>query len=269
MGLGDGPIGARPPPRQAFLFPGAALFLGQPGEQGEHRHRAFEIAIALDGQLSIETARSPGVGPEAGLVDPLEPHRVVARGRTAMLWVDPETRAARAWARARPSVDRRRHARLVALLREMDRSEPSHDEAGALLDLWRSIWLDGLPQAPRLDRRVVEVLDLIDAAPVPLATRYDAADRVALSPSWFAAIFAEQVGMPLRKYLLWRRLLFGIRRLGAGASVTSAAVAAGFADGAHFSRVFRSTFGFAPSALTTMRIVASESHPIAPRRTPQ
>ena len=84
----------------------------------------------------------------------------------------------------------------------------------------------------------------------------------------FSALFTQQVGMPLRKYLLWRRLLFGIRRLGNGASVTSAAVEAGFADGAHFSRVFRATFGCKPSSLANMRVVASEAHPISPRPRP-
>lgn len=261
-------MGANSVPRQAFLFPGAALFLGRPSDQRLHRHRAFEIVISLDGHLRIETARTPSTGPQACVLEPLEQHRIIATGRTAFLWVDPETRAARAWAQVRPSVDVKRHERLVSLLREMDRSEPSHDEAWALLDLWRSIWLEGLSQLPRLDRRVTEVLDLIDSAPVPLANRYEAAGQVALSPSWFSAIFTQQVGMPLRKYLLWRRLLFGIRRLGNGASVTSAAVEAGFADGAHFSRVFRATFGCKPSSLANMRVVANETHPISPRPRP-
>lgn len=266
--LAEGSIGARRTSRQAFLFPGAALFLGQATDQRLHRHRAFEVAIPLEGHLRIETARALGIGPEAGVLAPLEHHRVIATGRTAFLWVDPETRAARALAQVRPSVDGKGHERLVSLLREMDRSEPTHDEAWALLDLWRSIWLDGLPQLPRLDRRVSEVVDLIDSAPVPLANRYEAADQVALSPSRFSALFTQQVGMPLRKYLLWRRLLFGIRRLGNGASVTSAAVEAGFADGAHFSRVFRATFGCKPSSLANMRVVASEAHPISPRPRP-
>ncbi|WP_146074011.1 AraC family transcriptional regulator [Methylobacterium sp. 190mf] len=266
--LAEGSIVARQTSRQAFLFPGAALFLGRASDQRLHSHRAFEIAIPLDGHLRIETARAPGIGPEACVLAPLEHHRIVANGRTAFLWVDPETRSARAWAQVRPSVDAKRHERLVSLLREMDRSEPTHDEAWGLLDLWRSIWLEGLPQLPRVDRRVTEVLDLIDSAPVPLANRYEAAGQVALSPSWFSAIFTQQVGMPLRKYLLWRRLLFGIRRLGNGASVTSAAVEAGFADGAHFSRVFRATFGCKPSSLANMRIVANETHPISPRPRP-
>jgi AraC-like DNA-binding protein len=55
--------------------------------------------------------------------------------------------------------------------------------------------------------------------------------------------------MGLRPYVLWRRFLKAWDQLVEGASVSTAAHAAGFADSAHFARTCRDTFGFPPSLL--------------------
>lgn len=64
-----------------------------------------------------------------------------------------------------------------------------------------------------------------------------------LSPSRFRRVFAQEVGLPFRRYVLWRRLRLAVTELGAGADVTTAAHAAGFADLAHFSRTLKAMFG--------------------------
>jgi AraC-like DNA-binding protein len=59
--------------------------------------------------------------------------------------------------------------------------------------------------------------------------------------------FARDVGLPMRAYLRWKRLRRAIDAVEDGASLSAAAAAAGFADSAHLSRVFRSQFGMTPS----------------------
>jgi len=54
--------------------------------------------------------------------------------------------------------------------------------------------------------------------------------------------------VPFRRYRAWHRLRAAIREVAGGSSFTAAAHAAGFADQAHFTRVFSRTFG-APPAL--------------------
>lgn len=53
----------------------------------------------------------------------------------------------------------------------------------------------------------------------------------------------------MRRYLLWHRSLTAMSLLAEGGSVTQAAHAAGFADGAHLSRVTRRMNGVAPSEM--------------------
>jgi AraC family transcriptional regulator len=65
------------------------------------------------------------------------------------------------------------------------------------------------------------------------------------SPSRLAHRFREATGVPLRRYVLWRRLRMAGQATLRGSSLTEA----GFADAAHLSRTFRSMFGIAPSFL--------------------
>jgi AraC-like DNA-binding protein len=66
--------------------------------------------------------------------------------------------------------------------------------------------------------------------------------------------FTEELGLNPRAYLRWRRLRRAIASIERGATLTEAAVEGGFADGAHFSRVFLAQFGMAPSrALSSVR----------------
>ena len=70
-----------------------------------------------------------------------------------------------------------------------------------------------------------------------------------LSASRFRHLFVAETGMPLRTYLLWRRLLHVWTLLMQGKTLSQAAHASGFADSAHLSRTARTMFGLPPSAM--------------------
>ena len=59
--------------------------------------------------------------------------------------------------------------------------------------------------------------------------------------------FKEEFGIPLRQYLLWRRLHIAANLLQKGTNLTEASHAAGFADQSHLSKTFRKMFGVPPS----------------------
>jgi len=74
-----------------------------------------------------------------------------------------------------------------------------------------------------------------------------AARQVWLSETRLRHLFTQQVGSSMQRYRAWCRLVLAGRHAQAGASLTHAAHAAGFADQAHFSRAFRQMFGLPPS----------------------
>ena len=55
--------------------------------------------------------------------------------------------------------------------------------------------------------------------------------------------------MAVRPYLRWLRLARALEGASRGAGLTAAALDAGFADAAHFSRTMRRHFGVTPSSI--------------------
>jgi AraC-like DNA-binding protein len=76
-----------------------------------------------------------------------------------------------------------------------------------------------------------------------------AADLACLSPSRFAHLFKQQMGLPFRRYVLWRKLTRAMVAIGGGRTIADAAHGADFADAAHLTRTFYQMVGMAPSAL--------------------
>jgi AraC-like DNA-binding protein len=102
--------------------------------------------------------------------------------------------------------------------------------------------------ARRMDPRVAHVVRALRARDGDLGrvSLTQLAASAGLSPSRFAHLFTESVGIPVRRYLLWLRVQRAAASLLSGQTITDAAYGAGFADGAHLSRTFRRMLGTAP-----------------------
>ena len=101
----------------------------------------------------------------------------------------------------------------------------------------------------RMDDRVSRVLDIVrqdESSRIPLE---DVARKVFLSPSRLAHLFVEEIGLPFRRYVLWRKLTRAMLMISRGNSLSSSAHASGFADSAHMTRTFHQMFGMNPQAL--------------------
>ena len=60
-----------------------------------------------------------------------------------------------------------------------------------------------------------------------------------LSPSYLVRAFKQQYGMTPHAYMVNRRILFAQQQLKTGQAIADVALAAGFADQAHFQRIFK------------------------------
>jgi AraC family transcriptional regulator len=87
-----------------------------------------------------------------------------------------------------------------------------------------------------------------DHLSVPITLK-QVAGVACLSPSRFRHLFNEQTGMGLRQYVLWRRFVSVWEHRMNGASLSTAAHAAGFADSAHLTRASRRMIGIPPSLM--------------------
>jgi AraC-like DNA-binding protein len=219
-----------------------------------HRHFTASLAFALRGSFRVRFARGPWRTVRGVLVAPNAQQQMSAvGGRIVILQIDPETSAfahvngilaARgpAWVLP-PALVARLRTGTEALLERPDFSPG---------ELWDFVLtqVNGLGRAPlRLDTRVARILKVLkrDVASRPTVTALAA--TVGLSPSRLVHLFNQQLGVSLRRYVLWLRLRQVIFCLATGRSLTRASHEAGFADSAHLCRTFRSMFGLSLSSL--------------------
>jgi len=107
----------------------------------------------------------------------------------------------------------------------------------------------GAPPSRRLDQRVSRVLAMIRSSDELRISIDDAAAMAFLSPSRFAHLFKEHVGLAFRHYMLWRKLTRAMLVIGRGRTISTAAHQADFSDAAHLTRTFYQMVGLPPSVL--------------------
>lgn len=106
--------------------------------------------------------------------------------------------------------------------------------------------------APRQWRRVSDFLEENCARNVTLQ---ELADLVGLSPSYFSQAFKATTGVPPHRWQLQKRIERAKSMLETtNMSLTEAAVAAGFSDQAHLTRMFRRFAGTTPAAWLRTRM---------------
>lgn len=236
-----------------------------------HRHFTASIIVSMGAPFRLRAEPSSEFTPmEAAMVAPNIEQELDARGtEVAILQVDPESQGyARIAHRFADDDVRTLEDPLLSRLRTI--LETSGDPAAAREAY--SATLDelaggGEPMAP-IDPRIRKVLALIksDFLTTPPAARLAAA--VGLSSGRLIHLFTREMGLPIRRYILWLRLRDVLISVAAGATLTQAAHHAGFSDSAHLSRTFRDMFGFPPSSIgesrARIRIVVSADGALDP-----
>jgi AraC-like DNA-binding protein len=239
-------------PAPLVLWP-AALALWGPGDRtGLHAHHALHLLLCREETLEAAWEGQEALGAAGVLVGADVPHAIDARGREVLLlFVEPESEeglrltASLRGAPARALAPAERDVLLEGL------ATPWHADG---VRAWAARALEALGGAPAPERRshprVRRVLRRLQGPSLLEDTSLASLAALAgLSPSRFMHVFTESVGVPLRPYLLWLRLQRAAGAAMAGAPLGEAAHAAGFSDGAHFSRTFRRMFGISPSRL--------------------
>jgi AraC family transcriptional regulator len=238
-----------------YLWEGGFLLIGRgAGVVPPHSHHAVQIVIALDGNVAVagvddEWRQGPGLVVKADTV-----HSFDALGSLgAMLFVDPESSEG-AWLSSSVGHDisiipaHRLASCVSGLLRFIEQPLESMEIRELIRHCVQAL-SPGAPSARGVDARVTNILAQIHKSDELRISLENAAEMAFLSPSRFAHLFKEQMGLPFRKYMLWRKLTRAMVSIGSERTIADAAHAADFADAAHLTRTFYQMVGMAPSAL--------------------
>lgn len=240
---------------RGFLWPTEFLVFSDFLVADPHAHGALQLSIGINGspRVCLDGAwrRARGV-----LIETDVPHAFDCDGQlTAIGWIEGESRL------AEQLRDRVLEGRPYVLLDEplcdhlADGLGPAFGKTTGCPEAYKR-WRDALGSlaidvtpGPEYDDRIGAVLDHLRTTPSPPPSVEDLTRIAHLSESRLQHLFREQVGVPIRRYLLWHRYLTALSLLADGASVTRAAHAAGFADSAHLTRTAVRMNGFTPTKM--------------------
>lgn len=216
--------------RVFYIGPGLRL---QP-----HRNAAATIAFGLESPFELERLE-PTPQPQAqysvALIPPGTLHHLHAHGPMGFLYLDGL------------SDDLAVATQRLTNGEVTDVTALATDRPRAVLDAIADAL--GLQDPERGPDPLEATIRAVDERPQDFGRMRDAAEHAGLSESRFRHVFRQRVGMPFRRYRLWRRMAVVAKRIDAGDTLTAAALEAGFASSAHFSEAFRQMFGLSPSAL--------------------
>ncbi|MCB1167577.1 MAG: helix-turn-helix transcriptional regulator [Leptospiraceae bacterium] len=233
-----------------------------PGMYAEfHEHYAASIAVALDKPIHIET-RSTDEYYQAAIVAPNVYHQTISPDTPILLLLlDPESLAYQSLeSKVLPGEVTSLESSLFDGLRPTFtralQGELNCSQARQLFDSVIQCISGFTPTKRALDSRVEQILrelrlttDIetdIESLTESLQVA-DLASKVNLSADRLMRLFKEEMGIPIRRFILWRRILKAVHLLSDGLNLTEAAHEAGFADSAHLSRTFKKNFGIQPS----------------------
>jgi AraC-like DNA-binding protein len=238
-----------------YLWDGGFLALGRSeGIVPPHEHHAIQIVLTVEGTVRIRGAHGDWRDARGVIVRPDVVHSYDGNGAVgAMLFVDPESTEG-AWLRAslRDDITVVPERRIATCAAELGRFVEHPLESLEISELVRhcvQALCAGAPPNRRLDERVTRVLAAIRHSDELRMSIEDAAAMAFLSPSRFAHLFKQQVGLPFRRYMLWRKLTRAILVIGRERTIATAAHEADFADAAHLTRTFYQMFGIPPSVM--------------------
>jgi AraC-like DNA-binding protein len=214
-----------------------ARYSGPIGESDTHAHAALQVAIASHGSVAVEATQHI-YRSKVLLIPPMVSHRTMP-GRNSVIFLFVE---------AQSDLGRALRSRCTDGVTE---APELHPHANDVATLERRLRVDRLPP---LDRRLAAALASLQAR--GSSSIRSTATEVGLSPTRLRDLARTQLGVPLARWLLWRKLACAGRAMAQGSVLAQAALEANFADQAHLTRTMKRMLGITPTAaLNSLREV--------------
>jgi AraC-like DNA-binding protein len=230
---------------RVLLWQARAAYVGPGLRLSPHRNAAATWALGLEASFqysSLDDGKTQKL--RSVLIPPHTLHHLQTQGAMVFVYLDAmgddlATLRARGAARAGSASSVQAAAEFFRLGADKDPRD---------LVKWIVNQL-GLIQPSPSHNALAAVVQAINAEPQRFQSAQQAAQMAGLSSSHFQHIFRQTMGVPFRRYRLWRRMAVVARLLAADHSLTDAAHAAGFSSSAHLSSSFRHMFGISPVTL--------------------
>lgn len=229
------------------------IFAGQNFVTKKHSHHALEIIISFDSLISLKVDNEE-VEAKGFIIKPDHMHQTSVEGFAVFLYLNPEAPLSKKLnylfkAKSVFCLDDDRVAKIKSYLRALIRCDYSQED---IKDFFTEALLEDITQIEfnfKIDERILNVITYIKFSLNAPHNFKQLIDIACLSESRLTHLFKKEVGIPIRKFILWCRIQKAIKLVLRGYSLTQAASLSGFSDVAHLTRTFVSMFGVTPSQM--------------------
>ena len=233
---------------QLYIGKGRALYCGPLQHLEDHVYGAPVLHVGIYGPFKLKVGEGDWQSYRMAVVPPGLRHALdLAGGVHGKLFVEIDSPHATAFRRRFPYskgvVNALQDSDAVSCFQWIFEDDPRQPEVEQRLDRLLPVRAD----ESLIDARVRKIVALIRNEPDRNHSQKELGEALGLSASRVLHLFSEQIGVPYRRYRMWKRLWLSAERLHASDSMTMAAMESGFADATHFSHAFRDTFGVNPA----------------------
>lgn len=239
-----------------ILLENMILYVGVSFETISHQHHAGQICIGLTQPVGLINEQGEEGIFSSVFIPANTPHQLVAHGTIiATLYLDiqdADYEMLMKSSRNNPAdqfLPLHVSPGLVSFLSSMCDENDDSIKPRTIIDQLMNEIIEERTSVSNLDPRVAAVIHELDSHAESQVPLEQLAANVHLSPSRLLNLFKAEIGTPIRRYSLWRRIRVAMEYAVKSYSLTEGAHHAGFTDSAHFSRVFKEMYGINPSGI--------------------
>lgn len=239
-----------------YLCNGHILLISNALETGNYSHSALKISFAMEKAPFCIRYAEDTTSVDAAIIKPDHPHHIdIHDAWHALLLINPESRQAKSIIH-RYLYDTSIYYPDVSTINTVKKLlSPFINNSNCAILAEQVIikliadFTDNSGNSKAIDPRIQVIIDQINNCNGSLPSINCLAQQVSLSSSRLSHLFSQEMGIPLKQYLLWQKLYHAGSRIARGELIMEAAIAAGFSDAAHFTRKFTKIFGLPPSKI--------------------
>jgi len=231
-----------------YIWNSKILIWGTDFSEKYHHHYPIQIIISKDNiTASLKNGRE--IKSNVIIVGSNVEHHCKMKDKTISLFIDPETNIGKKMSRFISSEklnslpDNSLKTIIPSIFDSLEKNMGDFIIIKELFNKILSCYIDNDTEFQELDFRIVKVLNHIQESTYKKISISELASCACLSESRLMHLFKNSIGIPIRRYLLWKRLIDGLFLLQRGEAFSYSAFESGFSDYSHFSRTFKSNFG--------------------------